>query len=76
MSREARCRIAVMACGESLARIAGRLPTGAAVRVRGFLSRASHRKSEYRLVLHAAHIEILPDVLVRKDLVRNQSPEG
>ncbi|TVR62173.1 MAG: primosomal replication protein N [Candidatus Competibacteraceae bacterium] len=55
--REARCRIAVMACGEGLSRVVGQLPSGAAVRVRGFLSRANHRAGEYRLVLHAAHIE-------------------
>jgi primosomal replication protein N len=55
--REARCRIAVMACGEGLSRVVGQLPSGTAVRVRGFLSRANHRAGEYRLVLHAAHIE-------------------
>jgi len=70
VAREARCRIAVMACGETLSRIAGRLPSGAAVRVRGFLSRANHREGECRLILHAAHIEILPDTLVH-----HESPE-
>lgn len=70
VSREARCQIAVIACGELLARIADRLPSGTAVRVRGFLSRADHRGGQYRLVLHAAHIEILPDILVH-----NGSPE-
>jgi primosomal replication protein N len=64
-AREARCRIAVVACGAALSRIADRLPSGAAVRVRGFLSRANPRWGEYRLVLHAAHIEILPEILVR-----------
>ncbi len=64
VAREARCRIAVMACGESLSRIASSLPSGAAVRVRGFLSRANHRGGEYRLVLHAAHIEILHDYFI------------
>jgi primosomal replication protein N len=59
VAREARCRIAVMACGEALSRIAACLPSDAAVRVRGFLSRANQRGGEYRLVLHAAHIEIL-----------------
>lgn len=67
VAREARCRIAVMACGESLSGIAGRLPSGAAVRVRGFLSRDNHRWGEYRLILHAAHIEILSDILVHHE---------
>ncbi len=59
VSREARCRIPVVACGEALAGIAGRLATGAWLRVRGFVSRANHREGEYRLVLHAARIEML-----------------
>jgi len=59
LPREARCRIPVVACGEALARIAGRLAPGARIRVRGFVSRANHREGEYRLVLHAAHIDIL-----------------
>lgn len=58
-AREVRCRIPVMACGESLARIAARLAPGASVRVEGFVSRANPREGEYRFVLHAAHIEIL-----------------
>jgi primosomal replication protein N len=57
--REVRCRIPVVACGEALARIAGRLPPAAWVRVRGFIGRANFREGEYRLVLHAAHIDIL-----------------
>jgi len=57
--REARCRIPVIACGESLARTAGRLSPGALVRVHGFVSRANQREGEYRLVLHAAHIDVL-----------------
>ncbi|MDZ7620911.1 MAG: primosomal replication protein N [Candidatus Competibacteraceae bacterium] len=67
VAREARCRIAVMACGQPLSGVAGRLPSGAAVRVRGFLSRANHREGEYRLVLHAAHIEILPDTFLHHE---------
>ena len=59
MSREARCRIPVMACGDALARIASRLTPGAHVRVQGFVSRANHREGEYRLVLHAARIDLL-----------------
>ncbi len=66
LPREARCRIPVMACGEALAGIAGRLAPGVRVRVRGFVSRANHREGEYRLVLHAAHIDIL----------NNESSEG
>ena len=57
--REARCRIPVIACGESLADAARRLLPGMPVRVQGFVSRANSREGEYRLVLHAAHIDIL-----------------
>jgi primosomal replication protein N len=59
LPREARCRIPVMACGEALVRLARRLAPGARVRVQGFISRANHREGEYRLVLHAARIDIL-----------------
>lgn len=59
LPREARCRIPVMACGDALAGIARRLAPDTHVRVRGFVSRANHREGEYRLVLHAAHIDIL-----------------
>ena len=59
LPREARCRIPVMACGETLASIARRLAPEARVRVQGFVSRANHREGEYRLVLHAARIDIL-----------------
>ena len=59
VSRQVRCRIPVMACGASLAERAGRLPVGAWVRVQGFVGRANYREGEYRLVLHAARIDIL-----------------
>ena len=59
LPREARCRIPVMACGDALAGIARRLAPDTHVRVRGFVSRANHREGEYRLVLHAARIDIL-----------------
>ena len=59
VTREASCRIPVMACGEGFARAVSRLPQGAPVRVRGFISRANSREGEYRLVLHAVHIDIL-----------------
>ena len=59
ISREARCRIPVVACGEALTGIAGSLVAGARLRVRGFVSRANYREGEYRLVLHAARIEML-----------------
>lgn len=62
--REVRCRIPVMACGEPLARIAGRLPVGASVRVRGFVGRANPREGEYRLVLHAARIDVLDSATI------------
>lgn len=57
--REARCRIPVVACGEALTRIAGRLPSGAPVRVQGFVSRVNYREGEYRLALHAVRIDLL-----------------
>ncbi len=56
--REVRCRIPVVVCGESLVQTIRRLPPGARVRVRGFVGRANYREGEYRLVLHAAHIDI------------------
>ncbi len=58
-AREARCQIPVVACGEALARTAKRLSPGDQVRVRGFVSRAHYRESGHRLVLHAAHIDVL-----------------
>lgn len=59
LPREARCRIPVVACGEALAQTAGRLSPGAQVRVQGFVVRANYREGEHRLVLHAAHIDVL-----------------
>ena len=61
MSREAYCRIQIMACGPAFAEQRAALKVGTAVRVNGFLSRANHRQGENRLVLHAAGIEILPE---------------
>ncbi|MFZ4789385.1 MAG: primosomal replication protein N [Candidatus Competibacteraceae bacterium] len=57
--RQARCRIPVIACGPELARLAGRLPSGAPMRVQGFVSRVNYREGEYRLALHAARIDLL-----------------
>ena len=59
LPRQARCRIPVIACGPELARIAGRLPSGASVRVQGFVSRVNYREGEHRLALHAARIDLL-----------------
>ena len=59
VSREARFRIPVVACGETLTGLVGRLVAGNRLRVRGFVSRANYREGEYRLVLHAARIEML-----------------
>jgi primosomal replication protein N len=61
--REARCRIAVMACGEALSRVAAKLTAGAPVRVQGFVSRADHRHGENRLVVHAKKIAPLDSLL-------------
>jgi primosomal replication protein N len=57
--REVRCRIPVVACGEPLARTAGRLAPGDRVCIRGFVGRANYRQGESRLVLHAAQIDVL-----------------
>ncbi len=57
--REVRCRIPVIACGESFACIIRQLLPGLPLRVQGFISRANYREGEYRLVLHATHIDIL-----------------
>jgi primosomal replication protein N len=57
LPREVNCRIAVVAAGEELARRAESLDIGDEVRIRGFLSRSSHRDSEARLVLHAQAID-------------------
>ena len=54
--QEARCRIVLLAAGESLARKAGSLKTGDTVKAAGFITRASIR-GEHRLVLHASSIE-------------------
>jgi primosomal replication protein N len=59
VAREARCRLPVIACGEPLAHAAARLPSGVFIRVRGFICRANDRHGEFRLVLHAAGIEVL-----------------
>ena len=59
ISREARCRIQVLAGGNTLAPAAEKLQPGSWVRVRGFISRANHRHGEARLVLHAEQIEAL-----------------
>lgn len=57
--RQVQCRIPVVACGAPLAQRAGRLPIGTRVRVEGFVGRANYREGEYRLVLHAARIDVL-----------------
>jgi len=57
LAREVYCRIPVVACGAPVADTVGALAPGAPVRVRGFVGRANNREGEYRLVLHAAHIE-------------------
>lgn len=57
--REACCRLPVMACGDELLDIAEQLATGQTVRVQGFLTRASHRRGDEALVLHAEHIAIV-----------------
>jgi primosomal replication protein N len=57
LPREVNCRIVVVAAGEEMAQRAGALQPGDEVRIRGFLSRNSHRDSEARLVLHAQAID-------------------
>lgn len=58
-AREVHCRIPVVACGEPVAETVRGLPPRARVRVRGFIGRANNREGEYRLVLHAAHIDLV-----------------
>lgn len=57
IARRVRCRVLVLACGEALALLAGRLAADTRIRVRGFLSRADYRQGAARLVLHAEQIE-------------------
>lgn len=57
LMREVYCRIPVVACGGPIADVVCDLAPGEPVRVRGFIGRANNREGEYRLVLHAAHIE-------------------
>ena len=64
LPRQARCRIPVLACGEALALIAEQLPSGAPVRVQGFISRVNYREGEYRVALHAACIDLLTNEYV------------
>ena len=59
LSREARCRIAVVVSGEPLTDKVAQLSVGSQLRVTGFISRMSHRQSESRLLLHAEDIEFL-----------------
>lgn len=58
-SRQARCRIGVVAAGKELQAVAESLVVESHVRVQGFLSSAGYRAGEYRLVLHAQQIEQL-----------------
>lgn len=58
-SREVRCRIQVVACGQKLAQQINQLSPGTIVRVKGFISRANARYGEARLVLHANQIDLL-----------------
>lgn len=55
--REVRCRIPVVACGDTLIQCVRGLSAGSILRVQGFISRANYREGEYRLVLHATQIE-------------------
>ena len=64
LPRQVRCGIPVLACGEALTRIAEQLPPGAPVRVQGFVSRVNYREGEYRVALHAACIDLLPNECV------------
>lgn len=57
--REARCRLPVVACGGELMSLTQQLTAGQTVRVHGFLARASHRRGDDALALHAEHIAIV-----------------
>jgi primosomal replication protein N len=58
-SRTAQCRIAVLICGTELHQQLHTLQVDHTIRVQGFISRANNRQGEARLVLHAAHIELI-----------------
>jgi primosomal replication protein N len=58
-SREVRCRVQVVACGQKLVYQADQLALGIMVRVSGFISRANARYGEARLIVHANQIELL-----------------
>lgn len=57
MSREARCRINVVAAGTQLQEALSGLVPGEGLRVTGFIARAGYRSEEHRIVLHAQQIE-------------------
>ncbi len=57
-AREVYCRISVLACGEPIAATARKLSPETPVRVSGFIARANNREGAYRLVLHAARIDL------------------
>lgn len=55
-SREVRCRIGVIASGESLHAVVAGLAPNEPVRVDGFLARSDYRSAPTRLVLHAERV--------------------
>lgn len=57
LAREAHCRVIVMAAGNELQPLVGELSIDSWVRVEGFVSRASYKTGDARLVLHAHHIQ-------------------
>lgn len=57
--RRVRLRIEIVAAGDALQASLGSLDEDARVRVEGFLASAGHKAGEYRLSLHARHIELL-----------------
>lgn len=58
-SREVRCRIQVIVCGQNLIQQTNQFIPGTLVRVKGFISRANAHYGETRLVLHANQIDLL-----------------
>lgn len=57
LARSAYCRVVIMAAGEQLQTSVNSLKIDAIVRVEGFVSRASFKTGDARLVLHARRIE-------------------
>jgi primosomal replication protein N len=59
MSRQAYCKLVVMACGTALETQLQGMQAGTIIRVSGFLSSTQNRYGNEQLVLHAEQIETI-----------------